>query len=209
MYETSPNINVNPCVSRTKADILYFQPKTKFDNLIDVDILANDELCGFREQFGVQKPIYFGPNYTLKIIDSPKYGSLYTEYDYIRYVANDLNQTKDNFSYTVNGSNVSKVEINITPISECNTLLGQDFYSVTKKFSKNIKYDVLSNDFICGTFKNFRILEKPTVGTTTIGSANEIIYEPASNYTGRLKFIYEIETDNGKIQSDYYLVIQN
>ena len=211
VYETNPNNpNIDICKSRTKADILYFQPKSYTDNIIDVDILANDDLCGLKTNFGIQQsPIFFGPNYTLKIIENPKHGTLTASVDFIKYTSNDLNQAKDGFSYTINDSNESKVEINIKPVWECNTILGQDFYSIPKNNSINIKYDVLANDFICGAINSFRIIEKPSIGITTIGSAKEINYTPEKNYTGRLKFIYEIETDKGKFQSDYYLVIQN
>ena len=210
VYENNTNNpNKTTCKSKTLADIVYFQPKTKFDNIINIDILANDDLCGIQDQFSNPKPIFLGTNYVLKIIESPKYGTLYPEIDYIRYVSNDLNQAKDNFSYTINDSNESKVEVNIRPTSDCNTYLGQDFFSFPKKFSSKVKYDVLSNDFICGAINSFRIIEKPSIGITTIGSAKEINYTPEKNYTGRLKFIYEIETDKGKFQCDYYLVIQN
>ncbi len=190
------------------TDNVTWNRKFNGDNYLSIKVLSNDNTC-IEKTFDTNQ--FF--NGTVKVYSDPKYGNVVFQDLKAIYTLTDNNATSDEFKYEIKDNNgsppsIGTVKITIVKLSDCNTILSQDYLEYSLLNSSSVSYPVLENDLICGKVSKLSIASTPIGGTAIVKSNNSIEFTPNKGFLGNASLVYEVLTDSGqKYQSDLFIDI--
>lgn len=173
-----------PCNAGAQADAARTTPNTP----VTIDVIANDRFCSGE----------FDPG-SLKVAIAPQRGTTDVKGKTIVYKPNQGFVGGDSFVYTYHlvGSTdllaaAVKVEV-VEPSAACKIALASDA-AVVKEGTPEVLLAVLKNDRLCEKTGTVSLKTQPraAVGTVSVNAANEVVYKPATGFSGTFDFTYQV-----------------
>jgi hypothetical protein len=186
-------------------DNVYWNRKSNDDNIFTINVASNDNTC-------VPINSFLGSiNPKTKVLKQALYGDVNLFEGRAVYTLGDKNATYDEFTYELRDNQNSppstgKVKIFITKLTDCQTILSQDYIEVMLSGNPSFNYPVLRNDLICGKASKINVISKPYGGVATVTNDREIMFTPDPEFSGKTFLTYEVILENGeKHQTDLFI----